>query len=62
MLGGTAGALLVVVIPGLVSVARPRPSSSGTFLELATGCLLLLAGSVVVAATVLRTMLFPASA
>ncbi len=60
VLGGTAGALLVLVIPGLVSVAGPRPSGSGTILELATGCLLLLAGSVVVAATVLRAMLFPA--
>ena len=59
LLGGTAGALLVLIIPGLVAAAGGC-SGGCTAMQRTAGALLALAGALLIAATLLRVALFPA--
>lgn len=62
VLGGTSGALLVLIVPGLVAASGAHSNGDSAPLQRAAGCLLLLVGAVVLAATVLRLALFPTPA
>lgn len=62
VLGGTAASVLVLIVPGVVAAFGARPDGDSAALQRAGGCVLLLAGFVVFAATLLRLALFPAPA